>query len=248
MTLQPGCRFVVAPHFHLPGDWSRRLLVGAGVEEADGRFFPRSSWRPATPDELALLVRAEGPAPAEELEDCVCLFPLPEHLRSGWWKLLENATEVLGEGPLPGFETFVSQVAELLAFKGLPVPEGARCEVVVGSPAQPLVSAGLRCNLALWGGINLGDEETSVVLINLPCRELSAELRRRAPDQPEPAAGELVERFLRCCWDYPPVRLVLAPGEGYRLPRGGLIVDGYRQGKQEPDVLLLISEERPGPT
>src|SRR5262249_7833833 len=58
MTLEPGCRFVVAPHFHLRADWPRRLQVGAGVEEAGGCFFPRQSWRPPTPDELSLLVRA----------------------------------------------------------------------------------------------------------------------------------------------------------------------------------------------
>jgi hypothetical protein len=96
----------------------------------------------------------------------------------------------------------------------------------------------------LWGGINLGDEETSLVLINLPCRQLDAELHRRFPDQPASAVvGELVGRFLRSCSDYPPVRLILRPGEGYRLPCGGLILDGYAADKQEPDVLLLISHE-----
>jgi hypothetical protein len=219
MSLQPGCRFVVAPHFHLAADWPRRLLVAAGVEEAGGRFLPRRPWRPPAPDELALLVwAAEGPLPPEELEDCVCLFQLPGHLRSGWWKLLEQAAGSLGDGRLPGFEAFVSQVAEFLAFKALPVPEGARCDMVVSDPGQRLVPGGLRWGVPprpqLWGGINLGDEETSVVLV------------------------------LRGCSDYPPVRLVLGPGEGCRLPRGGLILDSDLEGKQGPDVLLLISHER----
>jgi hypothetical protein len=252
MTLQPGCRFVVAPHFHLPADWPRRLLIGAGVEEADGGFFPLPSWRPPTTDELSVLVRAsDGPTPPEELEACVCLFQLPGHLRSEWWSLLGQAAGMLGEGSLPGFETFVGQVGEFLAFKGLPVPEGARCDVVVSSPGQRLVHWGPETpwpggeGPRLWGGINLGDEETSVVLINLPCRQLEAELRRRAPDQPSPATvGELAGRFLRACADYPPVRLLLGPGEGCRLPQDGLILAGYLGSKQEPDVLLLISHER----
>jgi hypothetical protein len=265
MTLQPGCRFVVAPHFHLPADWPRRLRIGAGVAEAHGCFFPLPSWRPPTTDELAVLVRASvEPMPPEELEACVCLFQLPRHLRSAWWDLLEQAAGVLGDGRLPGFENFVGQVVEFLSFKNLPVPEGARCDVVVSNPGQPSVAGGpeanhplgLSCSLApwapwpgaeglhwqrLWGGINLGDEQTSVMLINLPCRQLDAELRRRFPDQPSPAAvGELVGQFLRSCSDYPTVRLSLGPGEGYRLPRGGLILDGYRG--EEPDVLLLISQ------
>jgi hypothetical protein len=268
MILEPGCRFVVAPHFHLRADWPRRLQVGAGVAEVGGCFFPRQSWRSPTPDELPLLVRAsDGPAPSEELESCVCLFQLPGHLLSEWWNLLEQAAGVLGNDRLAGFEAFVTRVGEFLAFKRLPLPEGARCDVVVSDPEQRFVrwdgesnrSGGLLCSLTpwapwpgaeehrwprLWGGINLGDEATSVVLINLPCRQMEAELRRRFPDQPPPATvGELAGRFLRCCLDYPPVRLVLGPGEGCRLPPAGLILDGYLEGKQEPDVLLLICHQ-----
>ncbi len=265
MTLLPGCRFVVAPHFHLPADWPGRLRVAAGVEEDGGRFFPRPPWRPPSADELPALVRASAvPAPAQGTEDCVCLFALPGHLRSAWWELLERAA---GEAEgLPAFEPFVGRLGELLAFKELPLPEGARCEVVVSRPGQRSVRwdaegnrpRGLACNLApwapwpveearwprLWGGINLGDESTAVVLLNLPCRLLEAELRRRFPDRPPPATvGELAGRFLRSCPDYPPVRLTLGPGEGYRLPPGGLILDGYPEDKEEPDVLLLISQD-----
>src|SRR5262245_34993168 len=110
MTLQPGCRIVVAPHFHLPADWFGRLLVGDGVEEADGGFFPRAPWRPPTLDELALLVRAsDGPTPPAELEESVALFQLPAHLRSGWWDLLDESAEQLGKSALPGFESFMTR-------------------------------------------------------------------------------------------------------------------------------------------
>jgi hypothetical protein len=268
MTLQPGCRFAVAPHFHLTADWPRRILVGAGVEEADGSFYPRSTWRPPTADELAVLLHVpDEPTSSKEVESSLCLFQVPGHVRSEWWKLLEQSMSVLGEGSLPGFESFVHQVVEFLAFKDLPVPEGARCTVVVSRPGQRSVAwgpgssraGGLRCNLAahapwreaegwigprLWGGINLGDEETSVVLINRPCRQLDAALRSRFPDRPTAVTvGELVGQSLRSCSDYPPVRLLLGSGEGFRLPRGGLILDGYPADKQEPDVMLLISHE-----
>jgi hypothetical protein len=272
MTLLPGCRFAVAPLFHLPADWPRRLSIGTGVGEADGCFFPLPSWRPPTPDELSPLVARAEPQRSEDLEDCVSLFQLPGHLRAEWWQLLEQAEGALGEGRLPGFEAFVNRVGEFLAFKGLAIPEDARCDVVVSSPGQRPVGAGIEksrpagllCSLAAqapwpraeepgwprqWGGINLGDEEASVVLVNLPCRQLDAELRRRFPDRPSPeTVGELAGQFLRSCPDYPPVRLVLGPGEGYRLPRGGLILDGYRADRQGPDVILLISQEGRRPT
>jgi hypothetical protein len=255
MTLQPGYRFAVAPHFHLSADWPRRLQVGAGVEKVDGCFYPLPSWRTPTPGELAVLVQTSDET---ELEACVGLFQLPGHLLSEWWKLLEQAAGTLGDGRLPGFDTFVSQMVEFLAFKDLPVPKVARCDVLVSNPGQPSGPMGLQCSLApwtewpaaedirwprLWGGINLGDEPTSVVLINLSCRQLDAELRRRLPEPAPTTVGELVEQFLHCCWDYPTVRLILGSGEGYRLPWGGLILDRCASGKQEPDVLLMISHE-----
>jgi hypothetical protein len=68
-------------------------------------------------------------------------------------------------------------------------------------------------------------------------------IKRRFPDQPAPAVvGELAGCFLRSCSDYAPLRLFLGPGEGFRLPRGGLILDGYPEGKREPDVLLSITD------
>jgi hypothetical protein len=252
----------------MSADWSRRLLVGTGVVEVDGCFFPEPSWRAPTPDELPLLIRAsDGPLLLEELEASVCLFQLPAHCHSAWWKLLEQASGVLSEGRIAGFDAFVREVGEFMIFKGLPVPEDARWDVVVSSPgrrfvhggAQTRCPGGLLCNLVasapwpwahehywpkLWGGINLGDEATSVVLINLPCQQLDAEVHRRVPQQASAATvGELVASFLRSCSDYPAVRLVLGPAEGYRLPRGGLILDGYVENKQEPGVLLLISHQ-----
>ena len=55
MNLLPGCRFAVAPKFHLSPDWASRITIGTGVEESDGKFFPRGPWRDPTRDELALL-------------------------------------------------------------------------------------------------------------------------------------------------------------------------------------------------
>jgi hypothetical protein len=245
MTHQPDCRFAVAPHFHLPIDWSRRLLVGAEVEEVDGAFFATASWRPPTPEELAVLVQAAAePMSPEDLDACVCLFGLPRHLQSRWWLLLEQAARVLGDGRLPGFEAFVSQLLDFLAFKDLPVPEGARCDVVVHAGPAASRPVGLQCSLGpsapwpgaqdlgrrrLWGGINLGDEQTSVVLRTRTCRPPGAERGHRLPD-------------------YPTVRLTLEPGQGYRLPRGGLTLVGHSPDKQEPGVLLLISQEEPPAT
>jgi hypothetical protein len=92
--------------------------------------------------------------------------------------------------------------------------------------------------------VNLGDEDTRLVLMAVPIQGLAANPALRRPGQPEPTTvGELVGRFLREVPDCPPIRLRLGPGEGFRLPSGGLILDGDATDKQEPDVLLLISEQ-----
>lgn len=164
MTLRPGFRFAVAPHFHLPADWPRRLHVG-GIAD-DGSHGP---WRPPTADELPHLVGhpagGVGPDPVVEL------FRLPDHLRAKWWQLFERSVTA-GNGHLPGFETFAGQLVDFLAFKEMPAPVRARCDVVVRRPGQwsALRSAD---GPSPWGAINLGDEATSVILTgpdSLPVR------------------------------------------------------------------------------
>jgi hypothetical protein len=255
----------VAPRFHLAPDWAARLAVGTGVREAGGRFFPRGPWRPLTAEEMPLLISGPECGPEKDYE-AGCLFQVPAHLRAAWWDLLDRSVEA-GDAALPGFEGLTRQVAEFLRFKHLGVPPGLRMEAVVtaagrcsmrsdpetGAPAGlgPSLAPWAACALPegaalprLWAVVNLGDEDTRLVLIAAPIQGMAADLALRRPGQPPPATvGELVRRFLRELPDCPPVRLRLGPGEGFRLPPGGLILDGDATDKQEPDVLLLISEQ-----
>jgi hypothetical protein len=263
MTLPPLFRLAVAPRFHLEPDWAARLAVGTGVREADGRFFARGPWRPLTADELPLLISA----PVNDAE-AGCLFQIPGHLRAAWWDLLDRSVEA-GDAGLPGFEEFTGKVAEFLRFKHMDAPPGLQMEAVVtaagrcsmrsdpetGSPAGlgPSLAPWAACappqgGVAprLWGIVNLGDEDSRLVLIAVPIPGLAADLAARRPAQPPPpTVGELVGSFLREFPDCPPIRLRLGPGDGFRLPPGGLILDADATDKQEPDVLLLISEQPP---
>ena len=97
----------------------------------------------------------------------------------------------------------------------------------------------------LWGGINLGDEAVSVVLVNLAAGQIQDQLAQRCASLPPAATmGELAERFLTYLPDYPPVRLRVEPGEGYRLPVGGILVDACTLDLDGPAALLLISDRR----
>ena len=147
MSPLPGCRFAVAPKFHLSADWAARLTIGAGVEESAGRFFPRGPWRAPTPDELVLLVAREPtaapsgalpllgdpapPARAVAPDDHICLFQIPEHLREAWWNLVGESAD--SGGPVKAFDTFAARAAEFLAFKRLS-GSAAHMEVLLTAP------------------------------------------------------------------------------------------------------------------
>jgi hypothetical protein len=267
MTPPPRCRLAVAPRFHLAPDWAARLSVGAGVREEGGRFFPHGPWRPMTADELNLFISAPEHGP-EGSPEAGWLFQIPGHLRAAWWDLLDRSVGA-GAVALPGFEDFAGQVAEFLRFKQMDVPPGIHMEAVVAAAGRcsmrsdPATGApsGMGPSLApwaacappeggrvpqLWAAVNLGDEGTWLVLIAIPIPGLAANLASRDPGRALPATvGELARLFLR---EFPgclPVRLRLGPGEGFRLPSGGLILDGDATDKQEPDVVLLISEHPP---
>jgi hypothetical protein len=266
MRPEPGCTFAVAPHFELPVDWRLRLLIGTGVEECNGSFFPCGPWRSADDEALSQLVKP----PSDESDHRVELFKLPAHLCAHWWQLLDRAGDDGAQvGRMPGYDGFLKKLAEFLAFKNLAIDEPANCDVVISRPEQRsirwdpegrralglggTVPPQIPCALLksqsscrrprLWGAINLGDEATSFVLVNLPCRTMADVLSRDFPDRALPATvGALTEQFLRARPDVPLLRLILNPGEGLRLPCDAMLVDGYPQDNREPSVLLLITE------
>jgi hypothetical protein len=213
---------------------------------------------------LAVLAPDAAPAPGETADGCLFLFALPQHLQAMWWDLLDDA-RAAGTTHLAGFDAFVGEVAGLLAFKGLGVPEGATFDLVASPPGRRSIRwnaagarpEGLAFDLAprtpwpsperrparLWGGINLGDEAVSVVLLNLAARQMHDLLTERFAGLPPVAThGELAAHFLTAFADYPPVRLRVEPGEGYCLPAGGIVVDACTPDMEGPAVLLLIGD------
>jgi hypothetical protein len=172
MTLRPGFRLVVAPHFHLDADWSGRVSLGAGLEPTAQGFVPRAPWRPAGTEELAALVPS-GPVSRDESSGCLCVFVVPVHLRSAFWDMLAR-TQGLGGIHPDEFDAFVSDLAGFLDFKELRPPAGASFELVVTAPDRP---SALTAS-TLWGLINLGEDAAPVVFLNVPAGDIPA------PDYP----------------------------------------------------------------
>ena len=265
MHLERGFALTIAPRFHLPGAWPDRLRINGGVEAPDGYFFPRADWRVPAPEELALLTGDDGaPAAPDGLRrEALSLFRLPEHLRRRWWDLAarqDNPAAI----EVAAFQSFLRDVVAFCRFKGLPLLPTCAFDVVVTAPGRASTrvdtAAGCLAGLAFdlpptcsvppaegtprpLGAVNLGDEATSLVFLNLPAARLQDRLRT-APGAPGacPTLGELAQRFLTSFPAYPLVRVLLRPGDGYWLPAGGVVTDGYTMDKQEPDVLLLVRQ------
>jgi hypothetical protein len=257
VSLESGCRITTAPRFSLERAWawSERLRINSGVRQDAGRFFPKPDWRPATEAEVAALVvephRLQGEFPREDL----CLFAITEHLRSRFWSLAERDEGGSGDR-VDWFPRFASELAEFARFKGLPVSPSYALDLKIsraGQPSTRLDDAGRELRLGglgfddsdsdrrCFGGINLGDEATGLVFLNLTPDRIRERLA--GSDVPEASSFgrfDLARRFFELFSSYPIVRITLRPGEGYWLPQHGLACDGDTSDVKRVDVRLEI--------
>ncbi len=139
MDLEAGYRFCNAPRFHAVRPWPERLRLGTG-----------DAWRQPTDAELALLVAGQVGDDAWGRD--VCVFAVPEHLRSLWWELVASSDAPPDAGPL------ARAFADFAQFKRMPLPPRCSFDVVLTPPGRPAAVG------SFVAGVNLGDERTSLVL------------------------------------------------------------------------------------
>ena len=219
-----------------------RLRLNTGVERVGVRFHPRPDWRPMAPDEVAMLVD-EAPSAADRLR--TSLLAIPSRLRAAWWDHIDQTT----------YERFASELLGFLRFKDLPLPSRCEVEVAVSRTDQ----AGTRLDPATGGlgglaptpstpgalrapvvaAINLGDEATHIVQLNLPAAAM-ADLVGEAGTAPALPLADLAPRFFEMRPAYPLVRIRLDPGEGLWFPAADVVSDGWTCEKRELDVVLTI--------
>jgi len=251
MALDPGLTFRIAPRFHCRADWGQRLHVNGGITRRDGGIYPRDDWQPASAEDLLRLLpndQAAGSAGGGTLD----LLALPSHLRRAWW---ERAEQAEGSGaPSAGYQGFVADLLEFLRFKRLPVPDRCAADVVASRPGQAstrLDGAGralagfafgrLAPGRAAPGSIvpiaviNLGDERTHVVVLNLGIATLRVRLGAS-----EGSDARVLDTFLMRESGYPLIRVNLDPGEGLWFPSPPPAFDGWTIGKDDLDVMLVL--------
>jgi hypothetical protein len=249
----------VAPRFAVAVAWTERLEQNGGVEIEDARVLPRDDWKPVEESTLGGLVDELVGHDAVLPPTHLGLVQLPDRLRRAWWTEAERSGGVDKDGA--GFERLFSELVEFLRFKRLPLPERVVLEVAVSAPGlsstrtgtdgTPLglgfgdrAAAGAFPARQPVGLVNLGDEESFVVLLPLPPATLAARLETAGERGTRGLSPhDLVHHYFARFPKQPCLRLRLAPGEGLWLPPFGVVHDGWTCGKSDVDVTLRVAND-----
>lgn len=230
---------------------------------ADGRplDFANIAWQ--TPSATQLQTLVVEAADEDVWRRNICLFVIPEHLRTRCWAILALEVEAMTSGS--AMKPFAREILEFTSFKQVPVPRQCRFELTVSPPGRPDLSHAAEPDTVLAGSssaerntkhappiarVNLGDERSAMIFLNLGRRRISEMLgTESATDSASDgavqplASDDLVRRFLARFPEYPLLRVLLEPGEGVWLPCKDVICDVDRTGKEDLDVWLVLKDE-----
>lgn len=229
-----------------------------GTKYENGIFVPRDDWRALSPEEFSL-VQGHGPC---RLARDIRVFSLPRWLRKFFWDLEPSR---LVAGPEFSttvddrlFNTFCAEAGAALARLGIPSRKlNVRFQQSRGSSTTFDPEFGTFIGLHVDNFerrpidlrhrsfprvvVNLGLQPRSFVFVNLPL----IDLLEPSGIEPSPEvyqryswAYPLAHAFLAAQPDYPVLRLVLGPGEGYSAPTQNLIHDGYTSEGEGADIVL----------
>ncbi len=255
---EPVYRFVVAPRFTPSRGWQGRIARNGGIEPAGGAdpARPRDDWTLVDDAALAALVTQVPGRDTVLPPTHLGLLEFPERLRRAWWTHAERAGMATAAGP--GVDRLFSEYVQFLHFKGLPLPERASFEVTVSAPGLGSTRVGAGSAPAglgfgdrpatadgparrTIGLVNLGDEASFVVLLDLPPVTLAARLETAGhADVRALPPRALVARYLDVFPHQSFLRVRLAPAEGLWLSPFGVVHDGWTRGKRDLDVMLSV--------
>ena len=245
MHLESGLRISVLPHFRPTLLTRAELSVNSGCERWQNCFRARPDWRSPNQEELQILTEPVGNA-KESQSDRIELLEIPVHLHKQWRATARKLATDPGNR-FREYERFVASLASFFRFKKVAVEN---CSFTVMAAETPHQSAFTR--LGMHGGleigspeegpllaINLGNEPTPLVLLNLPIRRMRELLAARGFTEESPSRTP--DQFMKLFPDYPLVRLALPARHGVHFCPDALIHHGYSAKKNEPDILLLIT-------
>jgi hypothetical protein len=245
MQLESGIRISVLPHFRPTLLTRAELCLNSGFERRQSRFKARHDWRPPTEQERRILTAPEGDVPENQV-DRIELLEIPGHLPKEWRPIAQKlATDT--DSPSQENERFVAALASFFRFKKVHV-ENCSFTIVAAEPTHRSAFTRLGSPGGLKVGtveespllaVNLGDEPTALVILNLPIRRIRELVASRGV--PERPPIRITQQFLELFPEYPLVRLVLPTRQGVHFFPDAVVHDGCTAKKNDLDILLRIT-------
>ena len=242
MELERGIRISVLPRFRPTLLTRVELYLNSGVERSGSGFTARDDWRPLDKEELRMLIVSEADAP-EDRSERIELLEIPGHLHQQW---RATAPELATRSSRPSreYQRLVASLASFFCFKKVHVEN---CSLTIRAAEFPhgSVFASLGSPPGLKTGpveespllaVNLGEEPTSLIILNLSIRRLRELVASRGMTQDLP--DRITQQFMALFPKYPLVRLVLPARHGVRFFPAAVVHSGYAEKKNELDVLL----------
>jgi hypothetical protein len=241
-----------------------KIEANSGVIVKDGSLWPKGDWRPLSEYEAEIL----GLAPkstggnfkkdSSETSDPLWIFGIPLHLLQQWRRISRQFGEDIAAGSFledGQYRRFVYQVVDFFRFKGVPLPNKCKFEIVsnlsesrvaIGvlaaeaSGSSAAVQVPLVLSREVHVAVNLSAEPSSLIFINLSIAQMESTLGESS------AATRLgerssAERFFLRFPEYPCFRIILPPKGGY--VSGGLAIVHARCSisRTHSDLCLCIS-------
>jgi hypothetical protein len=245
MQLESGIKVSVLPHFRPTLLTRAELSLNSGFERRQTCFRARQDWRAPSEEELRILTAPEGSAPGIQ-SDRIELLEIPGHLYKQWLPIARKLARET-DSPSQEYERFVTALASFFRFKKVRV-ENCSFTIMAAVPTQRSAFTRLGSPGGLKIGtveespllaVNLGDEPTALVILNLPIRRMRELVASRGV--PEGPPSRITQQFLELFSEYPLVRLVLPTRHGVHFFPDAVVHDGNTEKKSELDILLRIT-------
>jgi hypothetical protein len=248
MQLEGGLRISVCPRFRPTLLTRVEVCLNSGSERWQSSFRARPDWRTPSEEELQILTAPEGDAPGSQ-SDRIELLEIPSHLHEEWRPIARNLATGTGSASRE-YEQFVTSLASFFRYKNVHVED---CTFTVtaaestrrsafthlGSPGGLQIGAVEESPLL---AVNLGDEPTALVLLNIPIRRLRELVA--SPGLADESPSCITQQFMESFPEYPLVRLVLPARHGVRFFPDAVVHGGDMAKENQSDILLRITRGR----
>jgi hypothetical protein len=268
--LRRGMRVLIHPSIS-DGVMLSRFAINSGtvceklVREC---YFPKNDWRKPSAFEASLLTGSDVLS-RYNIEESVLLFSISEALHAQFWSLDIKELFTLSNSSSPVYSSqYRMFLAEAINFmiNDLTFSLSGECNCTIIVNKTGLISARQSHEYDLYTGldierrlltdintttlslskalINLGDEVSYFLFINLSLRQMTEMLECQQyflqTDTTSISDAALVRRFLSAFPDYPVIRLAIMPREGILIPVEHVIHDRSTLEKDELEVILTI--------